>query len=163
MAHKSSQAVVLKRINEVLDLRLSGATNSDIRLYATQQGWNLARRQLGRYMAQADAEINKSLERDREKLFDWHLAVRRYLYARAVQLADFATALRILKDEAELTGLYPPRKLEHAGPQSGPILFRNVRELSDVELHAIAAGEPEPEPDPPRPGRRRAPGKKDGL
>lgn len=49
--------------------------------------------------------------RDRKQLLGRHLMQRRALYARCLKQGDHRTALNVLKDEADLQGLYPPTKI----------------------------------------------------
>ena len=47
---KANRAAVLQRTQEVVRLLLAGAEFEDIWQFATQQGWNLSRRQIHRYI-----------------------------------------------------------------------------------------------------------------
>jgi hypothetical protein len=116
---KATKAEVAGRVEEVLRIRLDGAEFSDVVQYASGKQWNVGERQLWNYIAASDGLLTKRLEKDRDKLFARHVAQRRLLYARAVNAADFRTALAIAKDEAELEGLYAAKKLEMAGPGGG--------------------------------------------
>jgi hypothetical protein len=115
---KATKAVVAQRIESVLRIRLDGAQLHDIRDYANapEQGWNVSDSQLRRYIAASDKLLAERLERDRDKLFARHVAQRQTLFARAVNSADFRTALATAKDEAELEGLYPPKKIAPTDP-----------------------------------------------
>ena len=128
---KSSKTTVQQRVEEVLGLRLLGAEWVDIRRHASEAEWQIGDRQLQRYIAAGDAILADTLERDREKLLNRHVAQRRALYARAVAVSDHSTARQILRDEAELLNLYPPKRTEVSGKDGGPLEFRN---LSDDEL-----------------------------
>jgi hypothetical protein len=105
---KSTKAEVAKRVSEVLKLRLGGAEFLDIREYANapEQGWNVSDSQLRRYIQQADALCKEYFDAKAEHLLARHLLQRRQLYTHALGAGDFRTALAVLKDEAELEGLY---------------------------------------------------------
>jgi hypothetical protein len=118
---KSTKAEVMQRVEEILAIRLSGAEFWDVREYAREKAWGVSDGQLYRYIAQADELIAQSLEKDRNKLLNRALAQRRALLARTMQVSDYRTALSILKDEADLCGLYPPAKHEHTGKDGKPI------------------------------------------
>ncbi len=62
--------------------------------------------QIRRYAVKAEKVIAESCRTSRKRLLRIHLAKRRSLYARAVTAADYSTALRVLRDEAELLSLY---------------------------------------------------------
>jgi hypothetical protein len=69
-----------------------------------------------------------------------------------VAVSDYRTALAVLKDEAELLKLYPPKRVETSGPDGGPLV---VVEMTDDErasavaaiLARVGAGQPGPTPD----------------
>src|SRR5262245_44540262 len=114
---KSDRATVAKRVEEVLQLRLAGAEVWDILQYAAEQEppWNVGERQIRNYIAAGDKLLEQSLEKDRERLLNRHLAQRRALLARCLAVADFKTALAVIKDEADLLNLYPPKRTELTG------------------------------------------------
>ena len=108
----------MRRVEAVLRIRIDGAQLHDIRDYANapEQDWQVSDSQLRRYVAASDKLLAERLERDRDRLFARHVAQRQALFARAVNAADYRTALSVAKDEAELEGIYPPKKVgaDHA-------------------------------------------------
>jgi hypothetical protein len=126
---KSNKATVRQRVEEVLSLRLLGAEFPDIRQHASQQQWGVSDRQLWRYIAASDANLARTLERDRQKLLNRHTAQRRALYARAMAASDYRTALAVLRDEGELLALYPAKRTEVSGKDAGPVLLHIVEEI----------------------------------
>jgi hypothetical protein len=115
---KSTKAEVAKRVSEVFKLRLGGAEFADIREYAAapEQGWNVSDSQLWRYILAADALCKDYFDAKAEYLLPRHLLQRRQLYAHCMSAGDFRTALAVLKDEAELERLYPPKKVAPTDP-----------------------------------------------
>jgi hypothetical protein len=87
-----------------------------LRQYASEKGWNVSERQLFRYVQASDRLLAARLEKDRDKLFARHVAQRQTLYARSVNASDYRTALAVAKDEAELYGLYAPKKIAPTDP-----------------------------------------------
>ena len=75
--------------------------------HAEENKWEVGERQIRNYIAQSDEILEQTLEKDRNRLLNRHLAQRQTLYAHAFAAADYATAKAILKDEAELLNLYP--------------------------------------------------------
>ena len=119
----ASKAVVARRVEEVIRIRLDGAEFWDVCEFAREKegeegsAWFLSPNDkpmsdsnLRRYIAKADAIIETSTARNRKKLIRQHTAKRRNLYAKAVLSADYRTALACLRDEAELLALYPNAK-----------------------------------------------------
>lgn len=114
--NKTDKNTVRQRITEVLQLVLHGAETADIRQYASENGWGVSDRQLYRYVEEAYKEIAPILDRDRQELLARHYMQRRALFARCMKLNDYKTALQVLKDEAELQGLYPAKKIAPTSP-----------------------------------------------
>jgi hypothetical protein len=136
---KSTQATVRQRVHEVLQLRLLGAEFHDIVQHASENGWGVGERQLWNYLARADDLLERTLETDRGKLFRRHVAQRRALYARAMAVSDYSTARAVLKDEAELLGLYPARRHELTGKDGGAVQTQNLVSLTDEQRAAGVA------------------------
>jgi len=109
---KATRAEVSQRVETVLKIRLLGGDFDDIRQYAAGDAtearapWDVSERQLWRYIAASDKLLEQRDECDRKRLLRRHLAQRRTLYARAVEAGDWRAALSVLKDEADLQGLY---------------------------------------------------------
>jgi hypothetical protein len=116
---RSDKATVITRVQEVSKLVLAGAEFADIRQFAADHGWQIGDRQVRRYIELVYERLAESTQRDREQLLGRHLMQRRALYARAVKSSDYRAALMILRDEAELSGLYLAKKIELTTPD-GP-------------------------------------------
>jgi hypothetical protein len=56
------------------------------------------------------------LNRNREQLFGRHVLQRRAILARCMKINDYRTALAVLRDEAQLEGLYAPTKISPTTP-----------------------------------------------
>jgi hypothetical protein len=135
---KCTEATIAKRVEEIVDLRLLGATAANIRQYALEQKWNVSERNVYRYLADADKLIAKSNDKSRAKLLAWHQAARRALYARCMAVSDYGTAHRVMKDEAELLNLYPVKetkvKTEHSGKDGArEILIKTIEVIHDSD------------------------------
>lgn len=103
---KSDKSTVELRIGEILRLLLAGGEFEDIRQYSAAHDWKLSVRQLRRYQERAYRRLATMAHRDQKQLLGRHLMQRRALYARAMKVSDVKTALNVLKDEAQLQGLY---------------------------------------------------------
>jgi hypothetical protein len=116
---KATKAEVRQRVSEVLKLRLGGAEFHDIREYAAapERAWGLSDSQLWRYISAADKLCKDYFDAKADHLLSRHLLQRRQLYAHAMGAGDFATALRVLQDEAKLEALYPPTKIAPTNPE----------------------------------------------
>jgi hypothetical protein len=120
---KASKALAACRVEDLVQVRLDGAfLFSQIREFVREREkepgspWFLAAgeeslsdSQIRRYVQQADQLIGESFEHSRKRLRRRHLAQRRNLYARAVISGDIRTAAVVLRDEADLLGLYDRR------------------------------------------------------
>ena len=103
---KSTKTELAARVDEMLRIRLDGAQFHDIVQYASEKGWGVTERQLWTYVRRADDLLVERQERKRRRVVARHLAQREALYARAVNAADYRTALAVLNDSARLQGLY---------------------------------------------------------
>jgi hypothetical protein len=129
---RSSKAVVLQRVEAVFKMRLGGAELHDLREFADapEQQWNVSDTQLRRYISAADKLMKERIDAKADHLLSRHLLQRRALYAHALGAGDFATALRVLQDEAKLEGLYPPTKIAPTNPEGDQPY---VAQLSDAD------------------------------
>lgn len=118
---KATKTEVLQRIEAVLLIRLDGAQHHDVMQYAAEKGWNLSYRQISNYIRRADLLLVERQDRKRRRIIARHLAQRDTLYARAVNAADYRTALAVLADKAKLQGLYEESKPPESGPVGGVV------------------------------------------
>lgn len=142
---KATRATVVRRVEEILRIRLDGAEFWDVREYAREKeresgsawelpegGKPLSDGQLWRYIGMADKLIAESCRASRKKLLRRHLAQRRNLYAKAVSQGDVRAALAVLSDEAKLLGLYAPVKVAPTNPEGD----QSYEPLTDAETAA---------------------------
>jgi predicted phage terminase large subunit-like protein len=149
---RATEPIIRQRVEDVLRIRLDGAEGWDVRRYVAEQeaagappwtipegGKPLSERQIRYYVAAADKLMDESCRQSRRKRLRRHLAQRRALFARAVNKGDERTALAVLRDEAELLGLYPAARIkakvkaQHTGAKGGPI----QHEVSGEHEHHI--------------------------
>ena len=107
---KATKTVINQRIDELLRVRLDGAQFHDIVQYVAEKGWGLKDRQIRNYLRRADDLLVERREKSRRGCYQLHVARRESLYARAVNAADYRTALVILTDLARLQELYVSAK-----------------------------------------------------
>ena len=107
---QADKATVSLRVDEVLRIRIDGAQFHDVVQYAAEKGWNLKERQIREYMRRADALLTERRDKNRRQIIARRLAQRESLYARAVNAADYRTALAILDSADKLRGLFPTEK-----------------------------------------------------
>src|SRR5579885_249780 len=116
---KPTKATLQKRLEEILEIRLCGATFFDARRYvaekeaAAEEPWTIpeggrpvSERTLWRYIEQTDKMIAQTCRESRKRLLRRHLAQRRNLFAKCVNMGDMRAALACLDSEAKLTGLF---------------------------------------------------------
>ena len=113
---KTAQSTIRKRIDEVMRILIAGGELAEVKQYAQDQQWGVRTRQLKRYCHAAYLRMEKSTYRDRRQLLGRHLGVRKVLFAKSFKHGDMRTALQIVRDEAELLGLYPPTKVAPTTP-----------------------------------------------
>jgi hypothetical protein len=109
---KAEAAAVALRVQEVLRIRLDGAQYHDVVQYASEKGWGVGERQIRNYIQRADELLVERQDKSRKRLIARRLAQRESLFARAVNAADYRTALAILDSADKLRGLFPERDLK---------------------------------------------------
>ena len=112
----------------VYRLILDGWTPEQIR--ANTAEWGLGPAQVGRYMKEARQRFEEGTALSRAELLSEHIAARRQMRREAKHIRD---KLAVLKDEAELLGLYPPKRHELGGKDGGPVVIAVVNvDVDDV-------------------------------
>jgi hypothetical protein len=132
---KATKAQAEARTRDILRIMLDGAEPGwDICEYVREQEqqegshWYvgegespLSYSQIRRYVQKAEELIRESCRTSRKKLIRRHEAMRRALYAKAVSQGDIRAAMTVLKDLADLQGIYPPKRREVSGADGGPV------------------------------------------
>lgn len=119
-----SQEELKQRVEDVMELIMLGSSFPEIRQFSTNMQWNVSVRQLQRYQDKAYQRLAAMAQRNSEELLGRHLQQRRTLYAQCVRRNDCRTALQVLRDEAELNGLYPGKKGSKPVPMHSPLSLR---------------------------------------
>jgi hypothetical protein len=146
---RASKDLVDARVNDLVQIILAGAVLEFdlcefVREKEREEGsaWHLAEgekplsySQIRRYAVRAERVIAETTRTSRKRLLRKHRARRQHLYALAVQQGDIRAAAAVLKDLAELEGLYPPRKIAPTNPQGD----RPYEPLSDDQRAAAIA------------------------
>lgn len=123
---KSTQIEVAQRVEEILRIILDGAQFHDIAQYAAEKGWGVGERQIRSYMNKAYELLVARQEQDRPQIIARHLSQRAALAARAINAADYRTALAILNDEAKLRGLYPEQEAKDLAKLAADLAIKVV-------------------------------------
>lgn len=138
-ADKADNALALKRVDDILRIRLDGARFWDVREFVRENesdpksNWfvpegakPLEDKTIRNYMTRADALMLTTSARSRQKLKNRHLNQRRHIYAKAMTSGDYRTALAALQDEAKLLGLYPESGIDEAAVKQRAFVFINI-------------------------------------
>ena len=105
----------------VYRLMLDGWNVEQIR--ANTAEWGLSQAQQRRYMKEARKRFEEGTALSRAELLAEHIAARRQMRRDAKHVRD---KLAVLKDEAELLGLYPAKSVELSGKDGGPVTIAVV-------------------------------------
>jgi len=129
---RADAATVKIRVQAVYRMILEGWTNHELipHIVAT---YKIGPRQARQYIRRANKLMDKVLESARDRSLAFHIAARRAVL-RDAKRAD--EKLRILRDEAQLLGLY-----DHGptGTKDDPIYnVHDVRTMTDDELWSLA-------------------------
>ncbi len=109
---KSDDPETARRVDEVLRIILDGAQSWDVVQYASGKGWGVSEWQVRTYIARADDLMAEQQAKKRRKVIARRLSQREVLFARAVNAADYRTALAILSDMDKLQGHYPEKDIK---------------------------------------------------
>src|SRR5262245_16486202 len=144
---RSDKLTLRRRVEAVLDLLCQGALFHQIRHYASKQEppWNVSDRQLRRYIRAAHKRLARILDKDRERLLNLHIARREHLYGRSLLMNDCPTTSRVLKDQAELLGLYDDPRVEALGKKIAELetlLHDQPHKCDEPERPESAGGPP---------------------
>jgi len=142
-----SAALLQKRINYVYRELLEGALPSDLCRFMTDT-WKVTNRTAERYISRAQDKIKSEAKAARKDLFEYHFMARRQMRKEVWDLGLHRLAHQILKDEAELFGLYAPKEIivtwqeqaRAAGYDPDAIYSQLVKEWTT----AMVAGNDEP-------------------
>lgn len=146
---KSDAAEVAKRIEEVLRIRLDGAQYHDVLQYASEKGWGISDRQVSTYIRRADDLLVERQEKKRRRIIARRLSQREALFARAVNAADYRTALAILSDMDKLQGHYMADRDVREILKLAAVQEERIRELESRLANAPRTPGPAQEPSPP--------------
>ena len=143
MAKQSDSAEVARRVEAVLRIRLDGAQHHDIVAYAEEQKWGVSDRQVRTYIRRADELLVERRDTNRRRLVARHVAQRESLFARAVNGADYRTALAIVDSLAKLQGLFTDarelKELVRLAAALGARLVELEKRLEDARRHPAGA------------------------
>ncbi len=132
---KSTKVTVAQRVHDVTRLMIAGAASfADVRQFATNHEWRVSDRQLRRYIEKAWAQMAEATNQKLVEFLALQLAQRRALYARAFKEGNLALCQKILKDDAELLGLYPSGK-------SVPLPLVKQTPADQLSLRSLSADE----------------------
>ena len=113
---KADKLTKERRVEAVYRLMLDGWNVEQIRTNTAE--WGLSQAQQRRYMREARKRFEEGTALSRAELLAEHIAARRQMRRDAKHVRD---KLAVLKDEAELLGLYPPKRHELGGKDGGPV------------------------------------------
>lgn len=110
---KSSISIVNERVTEVAEMLISGETRTSIVQYGTES-WEVAERQIDKYIARARKLIQKEVIKDLE--YDYAKALRRYedLYRVGIEKENYKLAISANREIVKLQSLTKVQ-LEHSG------------------------------------------------
>ncbi len=134
---QATKVEIERRIDIVLEMLLRGYTRREIVQFSAKE-FGINSRQSDTYIRKAKKRIEREYdEKNYSELRRVHVARVIRLYKEALKKDDHKTAQRILKDIADLHGLYPPRKIEGTGKDGAIIIdISNALERA-AELYGL--------------------------
>jgi hypothetical protein len=135
---KATKAEIAQRVEEVLSIRLAGAGFPEILQYATEKQWDVRERQLWEYIHRSDELLAQAMEKDRGKRLALHLAQRRLLLNKALEVGDIRAALAVLRDSAQLEDLYPAARVKMESKDLDAAIEEHMARLAAAGQAAVA-------------------------
>ena len=143
------------RLDTVLRLRLDGAQLHDLRGFCNDLGdeadkarggppWGVDDESLADLIARADDLLVARVERKRERAVAVQLARRDALFARAINAGDYGVALSILRDQADLLGMYPKVEELRKLVKAQDAIIRELEDQREPPALRPAEGGPRP-------------------
>ena len=106
---RASKLEVEQRVGLVLQVLTMGSGFAGVQQLNTAKGWRLGWRRLREYMRLAREILLEQAAERRAGALEVALARREHLYLLALKADQLKVAADVLKDSAELEGLYPPK------------------------------------------------------
>lgn len=142
LARKSATKHDPARVTEILRIRIDGAQLHDVIAYAAEKQWGLTDAECAGLVEQADSIVSSRQDTNRRRVTAVHIARRETLYARAVNGADYRTALSCLADIAKLQGLYDRDHDKKELTELAKAQAERIRQLETRLSHGAVAIEP---------------------
>ncbi|MBN1632308.1 MAG: hypothetical protein JW990_21330 [Thermoleophilia bacterium] len=131
-----------RRVGEVVDLILAGLSMRELHRYIREKhpDWDLGDRQRRRLIERAREEIARAAKPLRE--LEIGKALMRYdvLYRRSFAINDYKTCAQIVNKVTDLLGLAAPTRVEHSGPDGGPIQHEDETPLPTLRAEIERLG-----------------------
>ena len=120
MAKKTTKAQRVLRIRAIYELLLTDTPRGDIIRYCYEK-WGVSSKTVDNYLQSASVLVIEQAVEMQQNALEKHLAQRALIRHKALKKGDERLAFDVLKDETKLLGLYAPTRLEHTGPEGGPV------------------------------------------
>ena len=140
--NKATNTEMQTRVAEVFKLLLKGLNRPEVLQYAANT-WGVSERTADNYIARARKEYVKHVDNDRARNFAMMQHRLEDLYKRTMKLQDYKTSLAILKEYGSLLDLYPAKRQELTGEQSGSLTINVLvaperpAELPDADVIVV--------------------------
>jgi len=104
--NKSTEAEYDSRVATIFDLMVKGITDRDMCQYVAKvEGWNVSKRQVDRYIAEANDLFAAEGAKHVEKEFGKAKIRLEMLFEKSLKIQDYKTCLAIAKEVSALFGL----------------------------------------------------------
>lgn len=141
------------RLDTVLRLRLDGAQLHDLRGFANDPGdeadkarggppWGVTDDALADLIERADDLLVARAKTNQNRAAALQMAKRDALFARAVNSGDYGVALSILRDQADLLGMYPAVAELRKLVKEQDALIQQLEHAARPEIRAIEGPPP---------------------
>lgn len=124
------------RLHKVHHLMLKGYSAWDIQRYGERKGWDVTYMTTRHYMNLVLERMKGHQFRHRSALLIKHVAMRELLYQRLYHLGEYAQCLAVLKDLAQIQGMYIEKKEVEL---KGAVGLLDLKNMTNAQLESFIA------------------------
>lgn len=134
---RSTDAIVLKRVNQIYDMLLLGFSRVQIIEFGLKNDWNVVDGTVDQYISKANKRYAEASAIVRDEQLGLAISRLNHLLQKNMSIQDYKTALSAQKELNALLGLYAPKTAINVN-----IDFKLLEELVALaDKHGIAASD----------------------
>lgn len=130
-APKATDAEIMKRVNKVYALLLTGVSRADIIEYTEKNKWGVQDSTIDTYIRKANDRFAEQSRTVHDEQLGLAISRLNNLHEKCVKTQDYKAALMVQKELNTLLGLHKPTKHEVGNLDGGVLAIRIINHESD--------------------------------